>query len=139
MDDYKLSEESATAQYDLILSYYRLKPERAMSQVQSNMFRADLTDSIRRGEIEVDIGENGISIKQNLVRTYKKIPSTIEYREVGGKAKQIAMKLGGDSNEYDKMLVFVGYLTGIDKTLLPELLSVDNRNMERLSTLLFLA
>jgi hypothetical protein len=137
-DDFKLSEESAAAQIDSLLDYYRIKLDRVLP-IQGAAIRSDIIDSIRRGEVEVEIGADGIVVKQNLARAYKKIPNTIEYKEVSGRAKQIAMKLAKDADEYERLLLFVGYLTGLDKTLLPDLLSVDNRNMERLGTLLFLA
>lgn len=64
-DKYDISEESAKAQADKLLEYYDTDYEE--SKLFVKIAYDSLVNHIRKGRVEVSIGEDGIKVVQNLI------------------------------------------------------------------------
>jgi hypothetical protein len=135
--DYKLSEESATAEFNRFMEYYEIDvsgasegaPDDFVEMIEPAVNR--IIKAIRLGRLE--IGDDGCTLVQTL-RNPPGEATTITYGEVSGKAK-VAMK-GKDINDhFGRMYSMLGSMSGLGESAIMGLKSVDLSLAESLGVL----
>lgn len=129
--EYKLSEEVAREQLDVLYDYYEIVFNELPADLKPALEGADrkLLKAVRVGRLEVGVdGEGVIVVTQNL-----RGGEQLVYREIDGKAK-VAMG-GCDANDnYGKAYALMGSLCGLGETAIIKLKSHDLSIVECLGT-----
>src|SRR4030042_1272810 len=132
--DYVLSEESAAEQLDVLTQYYDIDLS-VLPDMQAKVIQGVLLRAIRRGSLEIQLTNDGISVKQTLGTSVKGLPPVLEYAEVTGRAKQVVARLGDKASHHDQLMAFVSCLVKEDKNNLLDLRAKDGKVLEHLGTL----
>lgn len=135
MPDYKLSQEAATDQLDLLLDYYDIDKDdieieegpEAMQTLLNGLVRA-----IRKGRLEIKEEGRDLIVHQHLKFPPGEI-TILEYGVVGQKAR-MAMDKIKDSRAQERMCAFMSSLAGLPPSALVKLNGVDMGTMTRLAT-----
>ena len=120
--DYKISEEAAIEQIDVLFDYYEIDIAglpKAQKQA-TEAARRKLIKAIRIGRVEVGLDADGIiAVKQNI-----RNGEPLIYREIDGKAK-VAMSGKDDGDAYGRAYAMMGSLCGLGETAIISLKSHD--------------
>ena len=120
--DYKISEEAAIEQIDVLFDYYEIDIAglpKAQKQV-TEAARRKLIKAIRIGRVEVGLDADGIiAVKQNI-----RNGEPLIYREIDGKAK-VAMSGKDDGDAYGRAYAMMGSLCGLGEAAIISLKSHD--------------
>ncbi len=122
MPDYKISEEAAHEQVDMLYAYYEIDVD-DLPDAQKQATEAagrKLLKAVRIGRLEIDMDDSDvIRIKQNI-----RNGEPLTYREIDGKAK-VAMSRKDDGDAYGRAYALMGSLCGLGETAIVSLKSHD--------------
>ncbi len=129
---YKISEESAQVQIDLLLDCGAVEIEDITSEDLKHAISSSLNvlrRAVRRGLLEIKIENGDTQIIQHLI----KIPGkSITYKEMDGQAK-IEMGKVTEDNPYYKAFALLGFLSGLGADGIAKLKGADLSLAESLS------
>lgn len=137
MSKYKLSEQAAKDQLDLVLDYYELEEDELPDERKVPFLLAynKLISAIRKGRLEISYNDK-LVIVQHLKKPVADI-AELSYKEIDGNAK-LSMRKKADTDEYGKVYALLGYLSSNGEGVIAELRGIDLSIAECLS-LIFLA
>ena len=135
-EKFKLSEESATAEFNKILDCYDIDPEKDFTSDMKDAYeqlKIKIVKAIRTGRLNVKNDSDGMK----LVQTLKNGTTTITYNEISATAK-MAMASASKDDSFGKVYEVMGSLSGLGSAAITQLKGSDLIICESLGTLFLL-
>lgn len=129
-----ISEEAATAQINLLESFYELEMDEDshMGEGIYNINKKQLIKHVMRGRLEISLGDDGILVEQ-IIQT-KEGEQRLEYKEIGGFAKLQIDKVKG---QIEAVYTIAGAMTGKGMSYISKLKGKNLKVAENLANFLF--
>lgn len=135
-EKFKLSEESATAEFNKILDCYDIDPEKDFTSDMKDAYeqlKMKIVKAIRTGRLNVKNDSDGMK----LVQTLKNGTTTITYNEISATAK-MAMASASKDDSFGKIYEVMGSLSNLGSSAITQLKGSDLILCESLGTLFLL-
>ena len=136
--DYIISEESAGEQFELFTDFYEIDLtdlDDGDGEVASQSVRNKFMRAVRGGRIEVREGENGVEVKQNLLRPIATL-NEIVYGQLTGKARKALRKIKG---HHAQMYTLLSVLSGEGTEIYDKMTGKDLSAAESVALLFLIA
>ena len=131
MAEFKISEDAAREQMDVLYDYYEIDLDSLDGDVRSAVKQSEqkLVKAIRIGRLEIALNDDGVITVTQHVRGGE----VLEYREIDGKAK-VAMGSKEAGDHYGRAYALMGSLCGHGDAVIIKLKGPDLSTVECLGT-----
>ncbi len=136
--DLVISQEIAEEQFELLADYYSIDLsdlDDGDGEVASSSVRNKFLRAVRRGLLEVIDGDNGVEVKQVLIKKVGDI-EVLTYSQVNGRARKALRKIKG---HYEQMYTLLGVLSGESAAVYDKMTGKDLSAAESLALLFLIA
>jgi hypothetical protein len=136
--DLVISQEIAEEQFELLADYYGIDLsdlDDGDGEVASSSVRNKFLRAVRHGLLEVVDGDNGVEVKQVLIKQIGNI-EVLTYSQVNGRARKSLRKIKG---HYEQMYTLLGVLSGESAAVYDKMTGKDLSAAESLALLFLIA
>jgi len=137
-DLFILSEESALEQFEALSNFYGINLsdlDDGDGEVASNAVKSKFLRAVREGLLEVTESEDGVGVKQTLLREIGGVKE-IKYTQVNGRARKSLRKTKG---HYEQMYTLLAVLSGESIAMYDKMTGRDLAAAEGLALLFLVA
>jgi len=136
--EFILSEESALEQFEALSNFYGINLsdlDDGDGEVASNAVKSKFLRAVREGLLEVTESEDGVGVKQTLLREIGGVKE-IKYTQVNGRARKSLRKTKG---HYEQMYTLLAVLSGESIAMYDKMTGRDLAAAEGLALLFLVA